>query len=196
MPKSTRLTHNGHWQIKRPLPQKASLPRAAGNRAATFCHAIPLSSGSLLHGGYSFRGESAYDWRTCTRGRKMKKHLVAAAIIGFSSFSANAADLAVRPSYKAAAAPIPYLSWNKCYVGISGGYITSAGSRNVSIVANDVNLALSQTLGNVPTSLSSDPDGGIVGGQVGCNYQTGNLVLGGETDISYTRSAFPWFESY
>jgi outer membrane immunogenic protein len=115
----------------------------------------------------------------------MKKTLLAAAFVAASSLSANAADLAAKPYYKAAVAPVAYTVWNKCYIGISGGYITSANSRT-SITPNDPNLALSQALGNVPTSLSSDPDGGIIGGTVGCNYQTGNVVFGGETDLSYT----------
>jgi outer membrane immunogenic protein len=72
-----------------------------------------------------------------------------------------------------------------CYVGISGGYIASA-PRTTSIVANDADLALSQTLGNVPYSFSGEPAGGTVGGLIGCNYQIGNLVLGAESDLSYT----------
>jgi outer membrane immunogenic protein len=72
-----------------------------------------------------------------------------------------------------------------CYVGISGGYIIS-GPRTTSIVANDADLALSQTLGNVPASLSGAPAGGTVGGVVGCNYPIGNLVLGAESDLSYS----------
>jgi outer membrane immunogenic protein len=115
----------------------------------------------------------------------MKKTLLAAALVAVSSLSANAADLAAKPYYKAAVAPVAYLTWNKCYVGVSGGYITSANG-GTSITPNDPDFLLSQTLGNVPTSLPSDPDGGIIGGTLGCNYQTGSLVLGGETDLSYT----------
>ena len=96
----------------------------------------------------------------------------------------NAADMAAKPYYKAAP-PVAYLPWNKCYVGASGGYITSDTS-TTTITPNDANLLLSQTLGNVPTSLPSDPDGGIVGGTLGCNYQTGSTVLSVETDLSYT----------
>lgn len=118
----------------------------------------------------------------------MKQKTMAVAALAFSAMSlqaANAADLAVKPYYKAAAAPVAYLPWNKCYAGISGGYITSA-DRRTSITPNDPDFLLSQTLGNVPTSLSADPNGGIVGGQIGCNYQTGPVVYGVETDLSYT----------
>jgi outer membrane immunogenic protein len=117
----------------------------------------------------------------------MKKHLAAMALLLLSPSFAHAADLAAKPYVKApVAAALPYVSWNKCYVGVSGGYMFTAGNHDTTITANDANLALSQTLNNVPTSLSSDPNGGIVGGQLGCNWQTGNLVLSGETDISWT----------
>jgi outer membrane immunogenic protein len=115
----------------------------------------------------------------------MKRLLAFVAVAGLSSLSANAADLAARPYVKAPVAPVAYLSWNKCYVGVSGGY-TVAGRSASSITPNDPDFLLSQNLGNVPTSLPRDPDGGIVGGTVGCNWQTGSLVLGGETDLSYT----------
>jgi len=115
----------------------------------------------------------------------MKKYLLSTVFIGLSSFAAHAADLAARPYVKAPVAPVAYLGWNKCYVGVSGGYTTAGGSRTTSITPNDANLALSQTLGNVPTTLSSDPDGGLIGGTLGCNWQTGNIVLGGETDLSW-----------
>lgn len=114
------------------------------------------------------------------------KIVALAAIIGGLLISApgHAADLAAKPYYKAAA-PVAYLPWNRCYVGASGGYITSDRG-NTTITPNDADLLLSQTLGNVPTSLSADPDGGIIGGTLGCNYQTGSIVLGAETDLSYT----------
>ena len=115
----------------------------------------------------------------------MKKYFLSAALIGLSAFSAQAADLAARPYVKAPVAPVAYLTWNKCYVGVSGGY-TTPGNRSTSITPNDPDLALSQTLGNVPFSLGSDPSGGIIGGTAGCNWQTGSLVLGGETDLSWT----------
>lgn len=116
----------------------------------------------------------------------MKRYVVAALMSGLGSLSAQAADLAARPYVKAPVAPVAYLSWNKCYVGVSGGYTTTAGTRSTTISPNDADFLLSQTLGNVPTSQGSDPDGGIIGGTVGCNWQIGTMVLGGETDLSWT----------
>src|SRR3954462_14815173 len=103
----------------------------------------------------------------------MKNRLILLALLGLGTSSALAADMAARPYAKApVAAPVAYAGWSKCYVGISGGYIATANSHNTAITANDAGLGLSQALGNVPTTLSSDPDGGIIGGQVGCNWQT------------------------
>jgi outer membrane immunogenic protein len=39
--------------------------------------------------------------------------------------------------------------------------------------------------GNMSPTLH--PKGGVVGGQIGCNYQSGNFVFGAETDFSYFR---------
>jgi outer membrane immunogenic protein len=119
-------------------------------------------------------------------GTNMKKHLLAIAVLGMVPYSATAADLAARPVYKAAPASVPFVYWNKCYIGVSGGYITAGRDRTTTLTANDADLALSQVLGNVPYTLSSDPDGGIVGGTAGCNWNTGSIVLGGETDLSWT----------
>jgi outer membrane immunogenic protein len=113
--------------------------------------------------------------------------VAAMAIVGASIGSANAADLPARPFYKAP--PIAHLPWNNCYIGISGGYITSS-PHDVSVGPGDPDLALSQALGNVPTSLRTDTgDGGIIGGGGGCNYQVGSTVLGLETDLSYTSAS-------
>lgn len=87
--------------------------------------------------------------------------------------------------------PLPYtevqsLPWSssRCYAGVSGGYVRQPGS-STSITPNDADLLLSQQLGNVPTSLSSNGSGGIVGGQFGCDTKVGNLLFGIETDLSY-----------
>lgn len=95
----------------------------------------------------------------------------------------NAADLAVKPYYKAP--PVAFLPWNRCYGGVTLGY-TKSSDTDPSITSTDPNFLLSQDLGNVPRSLASDPDGVIGGGTVGCNRQYDRLVLGLESDISGT----------
>jgi outer membrane immunogenic protein len=79
-----------------------------------------------------------------------------------------AADLP-RPVYKAAPNFVAPFSWTGFYVGLNGGY--AWGKADVS------NSAGSFTTGST--------DGGLLGGTLGYNLQTGNWVWGIETDIDY-----------
>src|ERR1700745_3099832 len=97
----------------------------------------------------------------------MFRHLVlaSASVLAFSA--ANAADL-----YRAAPSDIPaYVpatNWAGFYVGINGGY----GFNGQDPAANpDV-----KGLGTMKLS----PEGGFGGGQIGYNFQSGNLVYGVE----------------
>jgi outer membrane immunogenic protein len=94
----------------------------------------------------------------------MKKIIaIAAAVLGTASV-ASAADLA--PQY-AKAAPVmaaPVFSWTGCYVGIHGGGGTISDSATNFEDAGRVGLP--------------GGHGGLAGGQVGCNYQTGVWVAG------------------
>ena len=76
--------------------------------------------------------------------------------------AASAADLAARPMPYAA--PAPVFSWTGCYVGVHGG----AG------VLLDQGF---QPPGGVEF-VDRHGIGGLAGGQIGCNYQVGMLVLG------------------
>jgi outer membrane immunogenic protein len=81
-----------------------------------------------------------------------------------------AADLP-RPAYKALRNPVyvaPF-SWTGFYVGINGGY--GWGKSDWSSAA---------------TTGSAKPKGGLVGGTVGYNLQTGAYVWGLEGDIDYS----------
>ena len=107
---------------------------------------------------------------------------VATAFAAVTMSSGLAADLRA-PVYKAPPPPVVVSTWSGCYVGASGGYIKP---RDTSIpISGDPALLLSQTLGNVPTSISPDNDGYLVGGQIGCNYEVNRVVWGFETDLSY-----------
>jgi outer membrane immunogenic protein len=82
------------------------------------------------------------------------------AVLGIGS--ASAADLPVKASPYIA--PAPAFSWTGCYVGVHAG----AG------------VLLEQGFQDVTTLIPKDGHGvgGLAGGQIGCNYQTGMLVLG------------------
>jgi outer membrane immunogenic protein len=106
-----------------------------------------------------------------TKGAPMKKVIVAAAVIAAFGFvgSANASDLPVRaPVYKA---PVmaPAFNWSGVYFGINGGYAWGRSSWT--------NVATGITTGDF------DLTGGMIGGTVGFNYQTGSWVWGIETDL-------------
>src|SRR3984893_10415293 len=76
--------------------------------------------------------------------------------------SANAADLGLRPTYKApppAMAPVPYVSWTGCYLGANVG----GAWANKSFSFNDE--------GTIVDEGSHRASGIAGGGQIGCDYQ-------------------------
>jgi outer membrane immunogenic protein len=77
--------------------------------------------------------------------------------------AAFAADLPMKAaSY---AAPVQVFSWTGCYIGVHAGAGAMRASGGVS--------SESSSSGKTGT-------GGLVGGQIGCNYQDGNRVFGAE----------------
>jgi opacity protein-like surface antigen len=112
----------------------------------------------------------------------MKPLLVATAatsflIVGASAF---AADMPVAPLR-----PLPIFNWTSCFAGVHGG----AGSANKDIT-DPVQLVQDQLLGGPftvgPTTLNLRPNGYLVGGQFGCDYQPlgANWVVGFEGAVS------------
>src|SRR3954469_13784892 len=87
-----------------------------------------------------------------------------AAAVATPSF---AADI-VRPSLKAPVFVAPF-SWSGFYVGINGGY--GWGTADWS---------------STGTAASVKPKGGLVGGTLGYNMQTGNWVWGIEGDLDWS----------
>jgi outer membrane immunogenic protein len=91
--------------------------------------------------------------------------VVTAVFVAALAQSALGADLPNRPVYKApAVAPVPVQTWTGCYVGGNGGYGWSQKSWY------DYDPYTSQG--------SSSSTGGVAGGQIGCDYQTGAFVFG------------------
>src|SRR5450830_356430 len=98
---------------------------------------------------------------------------IAVAYVVASAISAQAADLPGRsnsPSYYKAPPELPF-SWTGFYAGINGGY--AWGQSGWSDPAFGVDS------GNFNTS------GGLIGGQLGYNWQTGPVVHGIETDADW-----------
>lgn len=100
----------------------------------------------------------------------MKKYLLAS-VAALGLVAAGAATAADLPSRKGpVAAPIAYapiFTWTGFYVGANAGYAWGQiDSTNLGIV-----------------NPFSDPDGFVGGGQIGYNYQVGQLVFGIEADF-------------
>ena len=109
----------------------------------------------------------------------MKKLAIAAMLWIFGFASSMAADLAVAP--RPATLPQPLATWTGCYVGFQGGW--KWGTNRVNYGPN--------VLGFVPGTAATtnyDFDGGLAGGTIGCNYQTGNFVFGIEGDAGWTEA--------
>jgi outer membrane immunogenic protein len=91
--------------------------------------------------------------------------------------AASAADLAV----KARPMPVMLYNWTGCYIGLSAGAKGAAISETVRTAAVGGFAASQLDLGR------RDAESWIAGGQVGCNYQTGNWVFGIEGDAHAQR---------
>ena len=105
---------------------------------------------------------------------------IVCAIIGLGG-SAWAADLPPSPPRAPAVyvpAVLPVYNWAGVYVGINGGW----GWGNAKWTANAVGGP-----GGFPGATGSPHDnGGIVGGTLGANFQTGGFVFGVEGDWDYS----------
>jgi len=102
----------------------------------------------------------------------MRGFVVALLATSALSVSAFAADMPVKaPVYKA---PPPPFNWTGWYLGVNAGYVW--GSAKTTDVTG-YNLAGSD--------ISYHPNGFQGGGQVGYNYQIGQVVLGIEGEVGY-----------
>ncbi|MEZ5889058.1 MAG: outer membrane beta-barrel protein [Xanthobacteraceae bacterium] len=115
----------------------------------------------------------------------MKRILLASvAALGLAG-TASAADLAVR-----APVPVPLFSWTGCYLGINGGWIGGnddyTTNRTIYYPFSDGPGITAADNARLTRSYSSDQSGGTLGGQFGCQYQAGWLVIGGEWDANWS----------
>ena len=111
--------------------------------------------------------------------------LTSVAVIACAGSSALAADMALKAPVYA-----PAFSWTGCYAGFNGGGAWNSTSYNIghndpALFPAFFNGAFAS--GATPSSYSLNTSGGIVGGQVGCNYQSGPLVYGLEADADWAN---------
>jgi outer membrane immunogenic protein len=91
------------------------------------------------------------------------KLILSAALAVGAMLSIGAASAADMPLKAAPVAVAPTFSWTGCYIGVhaGGGVLLDQGFQNGNNSVDDKHGI-----------------GGLAGGQIGCNYQTGMLVLG------------------
>jgi outer membrane immunogenic protein len=92
-----------------------------------------------------------------------------------AAVSAQAADLPMKPTYKAPPimSPVPVYNWTGIYFGINGG--GGWGKQD------PLNLISDRFDGR-----TLDFSGGVFGGTAGAQIQTGHVVIGFETDLDWT----------
>lgn len=107
----------------------------------------------------------------------MKRSLclaLTAACVLTGAMSAQAADIPPRPPAPAYAPAVQSFDWTGFYLGLNGGYAWGRSSWS--------DPAAGTGSGRFNTS------GGMLGGQLGYNWQRGPLVLGVETDMDWLNA--------
>src|SRR6202789_2641975 len=114
--------------------------------------------------------------RKVRQGLKMKRILLSTASLGIMALMspALAADL---PYAKAPSATASVYDWTGVYVGAFGG----GGYGN-----HNVNNAIGQAVPFADFSANYSSTGGIGGGEIGYNWQSGSFVVGIEGDLAWT----------
>jgi outer membrane immunogenic protein len=107
-----------------------------------------------------------------------KSLIVLAAVTTLIGTPVLAADMALKAPMPA---PVPAWSWTGFYVGLNGGY--GWGNDPVNFSPANAATPVYFTGGAVPASITTNPKGGLFGGQVGYNYQWSNFVAGIEADF-------------
>ena len=111
--------------------------------------------------------------------RVKKVMLTAVAVSVLTGGAASAADMAV----KARPAPVVAVyNWTGFYIGINGGYGWN-DTQDVGVTGS--NLITAAQPGTVPFRVPLRPEGGLVGGTVGYNWQFGRGVAGIEADFDW-----------
>jgi len=114
----------------------------------------------------------------------MKRTLLIAALFASATAPALAADLP-RKAPPPAPVMIPVVNWTGFYIGINGGYSWGKAGRELSFFNPLTGIQIIPPVGSGNTS-DSNLNGGVFGGQLGYNWQSGNWVFGFETDAQWT----------
>ncbi len=102
--------------------------------------------------------------------KKVSIALISGVAISFASL-AQAADLPYNKDAPTAYDYPPSFTWTGFYAGLNLG------------------AGLGSFLGGGNTYFGSNPDGWLIGGTIGYNYQSGNLLVGAEADYDWSHFA-------
>jgi len=102
------------------------------------------------------------------------------------STTSLAADMAMKAPQPAA------YQWSGCYVGANVGGGASGSNFDTAVGPGTHLLGGDPAIVAASGSGAHGADGWIAGGQLGCNWQSGQFVAGLEGDFDYFRSN-PWF---
>ncbi len=102
----------------------------------------------------------------------MRKILAAAALLAIQSAGAIAADLPTQTAYQSPVVVAPIYNWTGLYVGVNGGYGT--GQQDPLGLFSDDFARFNYTM-----------SGGMFGGTIGGQIQSGHVVMGLEGDIDW-----------
>lgn len=118
----------------------------------------------------------------------MRKLLLSTVALASLTAGAVAADLPSRRLAPAPAyAPVPVFTWTGFYLGANAGYGFSDNSNfgfGGPLTAGAT--VVTPSTGGIFGVGSNNRDGFVGGGQIGYNYQVGQVVFGVEADIQYT----------
>lgn len=109
----------------------------------------------------------------------MKTYLLAAAAVVTISSGASATDLLSKKILATVPATMSKLhEWNGSYFGINAGFLNSN---------SDITHIYFDGYPSPGDDGQLDMNGNLIGGQLGYNYQTGNIILGLEGDFAFTN---------
>jgi outer membrane immunogenic protein len=116
----------------------------------------------------------------------MKKLLISAGLLAMAAAMqpASAADLRP-PVLKAPPPVVETWSWTGFYLGGNGGYSWGRSKTTIDYYSTTTGLSIVPPAGSI-TSDKFNMNGGIAGGQIGYNWQSGNWVWGLEADIQWS----------
>jgi outer membrane immunogenic protein len=114
-------------------------------------------------------------------GANMKKTLLGfAAVSALMATPILAADMAVKAPPRAAT---PVYSWTSCYLGANIGGIWEHDTTPITLFDPTGIATVAFTTGRIASGFSYDRTSVLGGGQLGCNWQFTNWVVGIETDF-------------